>query len=121
MIALVQQNNKANTKFYLSLHCNSDESYLYVNKTEICKFKANDNINWYNFCLESESKGFTNDEQSEFSLNDTAYDFLVEHSLIKKEGTHNIRQYSMVKNKIKFVWVYLKNIYRIINLHSYYL
>ena len=118
MIALVQQNSKANIKFYLSLHYNGDETYLYVNKTENCKFKANDNMNWYNFCLESVSKVFTKDEQSEFSLTDTAYDFVVEHSLIKQESTHNIRQYLMVKNKIKFVWVYLKNIYLIINLHS---
>ena len=32
-----------NTKFWfcLSLHYNGDESYLYVDKTETCKFKAN--------------------------------------------------------------------------------
>ena len=28
-----------------------NESYLYVNKTEICKFNENDNIRCYNFCL----------------------------------------------------------------------
>ena len=27
---------KENTRFYLSLHHNDDESYLYGNKTEIC-------------------------------------------------------------------------------------
>ena len=47
-----------NTKFWfcLSLHYNGDESYLYVDKTETCKFKANDNTSWYNFCLGSISK-----------------------------------------------------------------
>ena len=35
------------------------------------------------------------------SLNDTEYDFLVDHSSIKKEDTLNIHQYLMVKNKIK--------------------
>ena len=40
VIALVQQKKsinfiKPNTKFFLSLHYSSDESYLYVNKTEI--------------------------------------------------------------------------------------
>ena len=50
MIALVQKKrnsinfSKAKTKFCLSLHYNYDESYLYVNKTDICKSKANDNI-----------------------------------------------------------------------------
>ena len=29
-----------------------------VNKTEIYKFKAKDNINWYNFGLGSKSKDF---------------------------------------------------------------
>ena len=36
-----------NAKFYLSLHYNSDDNYLFVNGKEIIKFKANvsaDNI-----------------------------------------------------------------------------
>ena len=47
MIELVQQKKiqyqffiKGKTKFCLSLHYNSDENYLYVNKTEICKFNV---------------------------------------------------------------------------------
>ena len=36
--------SKANTKSCLSLHGNGYESYLYVKKTEIYKFKVNDNI-----------------------------------------------------------------------------
>ena len=32
--------------FALSLHCNGDESYLYVNKTQIYKLELNDNISW---------------------------------------------------------------------------
>ena len=33
--------SKAKAKFCFSLQYGGDESYLYVNKTEICKFKAN--------------------------------------------------------------------------------
>ena len=44
---------------------NCDESYLHVNKKGICKFKANDNKSWYNFCLGSVSKVYTKDERSE--------------------------------------------------------
>ena len=51
MVVLVQQEkkfsinfSKANAKFCFSLHYNGHESYLYVNKTEIYKFKAKDNI-----------------------------------------------------------------------------
>ena len=76
-------------------------SYLYVNKTEIYKFKAKDNISWYNFCLESVSKDFTKDQQSEVSLNGIVYDFWVDHRSIKKEDIHNIHQYLMIKNNIK--------------------
>ena len=74
---------------------------MYVNKTEICKFKAKDNISWYDFCLGSISKDFTKNEQSEISLNGTVYDFLVDHSSTKKEGIFNIHQYLMVQNNVK--------------------
>ena len=107
MIALVQQKkistnfSKAKTKFCLSLHYNGDESYLYVNETEICKFKAHDNISWYNFCIAKVSKDFTKDEQSEIFLNGAVYDFSVDHNSIKKEDNVNIHQYLMIKNNIK--------------------
>ena len=65
--------SKAKTKFSLSLQCNGYESYLNVNKTGICKFKANDNISWCYFCLRSVSKDFTKVEQSEISLDGTVY------------------------------------------------
>ena len=78
------------TKFCLSLHYNGDESYFYVNKTEICKLKAKDKISWYNFCLEIVSKAFTKDEQSEISLNGTVYNFSVDYSSVRKEDILNI-------------------------------
>ena len=108
MIQLVQQKkkfsinfSKANTKVCLSLHYNDDESYLYVNKTEIYKFKAKYNISRYNFCLASVSQDFTKDEQDETSLNDTILYFSIDHSSIKKEDILNIHQYLMIKNNIK--------------------
>ena len=94
-IALVKRKrninfSKAKTKFCWSSHYNGDESYLYVNKTEICKFKTKNNISWYNFCLRSVSKGFTKDEPCVISLNNTLYDFSVDHTSIKKEDIFNI-------------------------------
>ena len=74
---------------------------MYVNKTEIYKFKAKDNIGWHNFCLGSISKDFTKDEQCKISLNGTLYDFSVDHSSIKKENILNIHQYIMIKNNVK--------------------
>ena len=87
--------------FRLSLHCHGDSSYFYVNKTRICKFKVQDNIRWYEFCLGNVSKDFTKDEKSDISLNGIVYDFSVDHSPIEKEDILNIHEYLMVKNNVK--------------------
>ena len=71
------------TKSCLILYYNGDESYFFVNKTEICKFQLKDNISWYNFCLESVSEDLTKGKQSEISLNGNLYDFSVDHSTNK--------------------------------------
>ena len=73
---------EADTNFCLSLQYNNNGSYLYVNKTELSKSKAKNNISWFNFCLGSISKDFTKDEKSGISLNGTVYDFSFDHSLI---------------------------------------
>ena len=58
MIPLVQQrkinfsSTKANTIFFSNLHYNDNERYMYLNKTKIFKFKAHDNMPWYEFLLE---------------------------------------------------------------------
>ena len=101
MIALVKQKKKLILALVMQIHYIGDESYLYVNKTKICKFKAKDNISWYNFCLGSVSKDFTKDGHGEISLNGTVYDFSVDHSSIKYEHIVNIHQYLMIKKNIK--------------------
>ena len=58
--------SEVNIKFCFSLPYNSDESFLYVNKTEICKSKAKDNTSLYNFCLGIVIKDFTKNKQTEF-------------------------------------------------------
>ena len=52
-------------------------SYLHVNGKEIFKFKAdNKNVNFpTQFCLRSNSNGFSNTESREVSLNGNVYDF----------------------------------------------
>ena len=92
MLALVQQE-----KIVLTLVNQTQNG----NKTEIYKFKVNDNISWHNFCLRNVSKDFTKNEQSEISLNGTVYGFSVDHSSVNKEDILNIHQSVMVKNDIK--------------------
>ena len=105
---------KANTTFCLRLEYNDDESYFHVNKKEICKLNAKDNVSWYNFYLGSITKDFTKDEQREISLNGTVYKFSFVHSSIKKEDNINTNQALMIKTNINNVWFYQKNIYWII-------
>ena len=54
---------KSNERFVLSLHCNGNSSFLFVNTTIICTFKAKDSeIKKYSFCLGNVSKDFTIDK-----------------------------------------------------------
>ena len=52
---------KTNTKFFISLYYNADNSYLFINGQEIFKFKAdNKNVNFpTQFCLGSISNGLS--------------------------------------------------------------
>ena len=46
-------------RFYLSLHCNKENSYLFVNGTEIIKFKSKDpEVLPYPLCLGNISRGW---------------------------------------------------------------
>ena len=92
--------SKAKTKFCLNLHYNCLNTYLHVNKTEICKFKLHHNIRWYKFSLGMLSKDFTKDEQSDVCLNGTVYSFLVDLSLVEKEDMLTIHECLMFKNNI---------------------
>ena len=92
----------ANTKFCLSFHYNSDNSYLFVYEQEIFKFKTNNkNVNFQTqFCLGSISNGFHAIESREVSLEGNFYNISVDYHANCKSGILNIRKYLMVKNNI---------------------
>ena len=68
------------TKFYLPLHCNGYNSYLFVNPKEIFKYKTcNENVNFLaHFCLGSIFIDINTFESREVSLKRNIYDFLVD-------------------------------------------
>ena len=67
---------KANTKFCLTLHYNGANSYLFVNGTEILKFKAKDSeIAPNNLCLGNVSKDFSASNMEKTGFNGHIYDF----------------------------------------------
>ena len=84
----------------MALHYSGDGGYFYVNKSETSKFKAQDNIPWYEFHLGSASKDFTKDEMGEILLNSTAFDFSIDPSAMGKEDIFNIHEHLMKKNNI---------------------
>ena len=95
---------KTNTNFCLSLHYNTDNSYLlFINGNEIFKFKGgNKYVNFpAQFCLGSTSNGFSNTESGEVSLNGNVYDFSVDYNSVDKSDILDIQKYLMTKNNTK--------------------
>ena len=92
-----------NTKFCLSLHYNADNSYLFLNRKQIIKFKADKkNVNLpTRLCLGSISDGFSATKAREVCLNKNVYDFSVNYNSIDKSGSFNNHKYLMTKNNIK--------------------
>ena len=79
-----------NNKFCLSLHYNETNSYLFINGTEIVKFKAKDS--------ENISKDFSVDNMKKTGLN--GIDFSVDYDTIAVDDIPDIHKYLMEKNGI---------------------
>ena len=84
----------ANAQFCLNLHYNYDNSYLFVNRKEIYKFKAdNKNVNFpTRFCLGSTSNGLGAFIYSEVSLKGNGYDFSFDYNDIDKPDILHIHK-----------------------------
>ena len=89
-------------KFCFSLHYNGANSYLFVNGTEIYKFKAKDSETVATpLCLGNISKGFYVDDMKKIGLNGYVYDFSVDYDAIIVDDTLDIQKYSMENNNTK--------------------
>ena len=74
---------KKNTKFCLSLHYNGENSYLFINCTEIIKFKAKDSeIFAYSLCLGNISKDWSQDDMKKTGFNEYICDFSSDYNAI---------------------------------------
>ena len=92
---------KKNTKFCLSLHYNGANSYLFVNGTEIIKFKAKDSeILAYSLCLRNISKGWANDNMKKTEFSGYIYDFSRSYNAIAVSDILDNHKYLMKKNGI---------------------
>ena len=99
---MYQVNFKVTKKrFYLSLHYNGANSYLFVNDTEIIKFKANDSEIVENpQCLGNISKHFSVDNMKKTGLYGAVHDFSIDHKVIAVDDILDIPKYLMKKGDI---------------------
>ena len=89
-------------KFCLSLHYNGVNSYLFVNSTEIIKFKAKDSeIIATPLCLGNISNNCSVDNMKKTGLNGFIYDFSVDYDAIAVDDILDIHRYLMKKNNMK--------------------
>ena len=83
----------------LSLHYNGANSYLFVNGTEIIKFKAKDSeILAYSLCLGNISNNWTNDNMKQTGFNGYIYDFSTDYNIVAVSDILDIHKYLMKKN-----------------------
>ena len=88
-------------KFCLSLHYNVANSYLFVNGTEICKFKAKDSeIVVVLLCLGNISKNWSADDMKKTGFNGYIYDFSFVYNASDVDDIVDIHEYLMKKNGI---------------------
>ena len=93
---------KTNIKFCLRLHYNGANSYLFVNGTEIHKFKAKDSeIVATPLSLKNSSKDYSVDNMKKTGLNAYVYDFSVNYDAIAVDDILDIHKHLMGKNNIK--------------------
>ena len=83
------------------MHYNGGNSYLFVNATEIIKFKAKDsNIAVSPLCLGNISKDWSTDNMKKTELTGYVYDFSADYNAIAIDDIKDIHKYLMKKNDI---------------------
>ena len=88
-------------KFCLSLHYKETNTYLFVNSTEIYKFKAKDpEIGATPLCLKNISKDWSTDNMKKTGFNGYVYDFSVDYDATDVDDILDIHKYLMKKNNI---------------------
>ena len=88
-------------KFCLSLHYNGTNSYLFVNGTEINKFKAKDSeILATPLCLGNISKHWLVDNMKKTGFNGFVDDFSVDYGAIAVDNIKGIHNYLIKKYNI---------------------
>ena len=89
-----------NKTFCLSLHCNGDNSYLFVNGKQVIKFKSkNSELLKYPMCL-GLSKAYNNNNHKDTGLYGNVCDSSVDYSAITSDKVVHVQNYLMKKNNV---------------------
>ena len=84
------------------MHYNGAKSYLFVNGTEIIKFKTEDSlIAVVSLCIGNISKYFSMGKMIKTGLNGYVFDFSADYNAIAVDDILDIHKYLMEKNNIK--------------------
>ena len=87
--------------FCLSLHYNGANSDLFVNGTEMYKFKAKDSaIVASPLCLGNISKDWSTDNMKKTGFTGYVYDFSADYNAVTLDDIKDIHKYLMKKNDI---------------------
>ena len=94
--------SKVNEKFVLSVHYNSDNSYLFINDVQQFKFKAMNSSNLKNpLVIGNTSGNFLNQtDYKKPTLHGDIYDFLVSYEAADIKKIYDIHRYLMKKRNI---------------------
>ena len=83
------------------MHCNGANSYLFVNSTEIYKFRVKDSeIVPSPFCLGNISKDWSIDNMKKTGFTGYVYDFRADYNAIAVDNIKDIHNYLMKKNNM---------------------
>ena len=89
-------------KFVLSLHCNGDNSYLFVNGRQELKFKAKtDQLVKEKLCMGNLSDQWTTSESEKTGVYGKIHDFVVDYEQISGVKTiYDMHRYLIIKHNI---------------------
>ena len=98
-------------RFYLRLHYNGANRYLFVNGAEIIKFKAKDSEIIPNvLCLGNVSKDFSPENMKKTGLYGTVYDFSVNYGDTSVDDILSIHKYLIKKQQYE-MFKFIKQIF----------
>ena len=91
-----------NVKFVLSLHYNSNDSYLFVNGRQELKFKAKmDRLVKEKLCIGNLSDQWTTSESEKTGLYGNIYDFVIDYEeILLLKTIYDMHRYLMIKHDI---------------------